>query len=154
MASAQLRQTSFLDFRITVRNQAAVIANLHSFEEDVLNRIRGVTRDWGHEIQDMAIELAPIGKDTDPPPHPGFLKANIELRFSKNGLAFEVGCWAEKFDAIGENLYAIFQEYGTSQHDAQPFLNPAYEWGKPLYVEDVTLQIQEEARRHGAAGSG
>jgi len=154
MADAQLRQTSFLDFRITVRNQAAVIANLHRFEEDVLEGIRNVTAFWGTAIQAEAINLAPYGKDTDPPPHPGFLKANIELRFSKNGLAFEVGCWAAPFDAIGENLYAIFQEYGTSQHEAQPFLNPAYAWGKPQYEKDVKEVIREEAMRHGAPGSG
>jgi HK97 gp10 family phage protein len=146
VADALLRQTSFADFRITVRNQAALIANLHRFGDESLSVIHEVTRVWAEDIQQLAIELAPYWVNDPPPPHhPGFLKAHIRLVYSEGGFAFEIGCWTEDFDAIGENNYAIFQEYGTSQHGAQPFLNPAYNWGAPKYVADVTRVIRELA---------
>ena len=154
MAAALLRQTSYADFRITVRNQSAVIANLRRLSAAMDEEVTDLVQEWGERIRDKAIELAPIGKDTDPAPHPGFLKRHIHVLFSDNYRSFEVGCWAEDFDAIGENLYAIFQEYGTSFHDAQPFLNPSYEWGRPLFVEDLTEMLKRLARSHGGPGSG
>lgn len=154
MAFAVLRQTSYVDFRITVRNQNALIANFHHLEADAKAELVDRVEYWAEQIQEMAVEMAPYGKDTDPAPHPGFLKRNIKIKYSPSHLAFEVGCWAEDFDAIGENLYAIFQEYGTSEHGAQPFLNPSYEWGAPLMTEDVKLTIRRLAREYGARGSG
>lgn len=156
MADAILRGTSYGSFRITVRNQTALVANLKNFDDECNNAVRDVTRFWGEEIQQLAVELAPYAKPENwaPPYHPGFLKDHIDLRFSEGGFAFEVGCWAEDFDAIGENLYAVFQEYGTSKHPAQPFLNPAYEFGGPRYRKDVLEVIRDLCRTHGAAGSG
>jgi HK97 gp10 family phage protein len=154
MADAQLRGTSYGSFRITVRNQTALIANLKDFDDACDNAVRDVTRYWAEQIQELAIELAPYNKENIPPYHPGFLKDNIDLKYSEGGFAFEVGCWAEDFDLIGENLYAIFQEYGTSKHAAQPFLNPAYEWGGPLYRKDVTEVIRDLCRDRGGRGSG
>lgn len=154
MAQALLRQTSYADFRITVRNQQALIANFKAFDDEAVHALQGLVTFWGNAIKEYAVDLAPFAKEVDPPYHPGFLKANIEVRFSPGHFAFEVGCWAEKFDAIGENLYAIFQEYGSSRNEPQPFLNPAYAWGAPQFAEDVSLAIKNLARAHGAPGSG
>lgn len=143
---AVFRQTSYVDFRLTIRNQTALIANLKRLEDQSLDEIRDVTRDWAEQIQELAIELAPIWKEENNPPppwHPGYLKDHIRLEYSEGGFAFEIGCWEEDFAAIGENNYAVFQEYGTSQHGAQPFLNPAYAWGAPKYKADVIRTIQE-----------
>ncbi len=159
MADAVFRQTSYVDFRLTVRNQTALVANLHAFGEAMRNDVRDVVAFWGKEIQDFAIELAPEwdeAKNGPPPPpwHPGYLKGHIRLEFSEGGFTFEVGCWQEDFDAIGEPNYAIFQEYGTSRHGAQPFLNPAYQWGAPQYRKEVIQVIKELAAEAGGAGSG
>lgn len=150
----ELRGSSYAQFRVTVRNQTALIANFHRLGEDAHARLVDLIDVWGEAIRDRAIEEAPIGKDTDPPPHPGFLKRNIEVRYTPGHLGFEVGCWAENFDAINENLYAIFQEWGTSQHEAHPFIGPAYEWGGPLVRQDVNKLLRELGRRYGGPGSG
>jgi HK97 gp10 family phage protein len=153
--AAELRQRSYATFRITLRNQEALQVNFLHLDADLKREVRQLAQFWGNEITDKAVELAPFGEPgVDPPWHPGFLKENIEVRFSKSGYAFEVGCWAEPFDAIGENLYAIFQEYGTSRHPAQPFLNPAYEWGAPKYTQALQLLLKSMAKEYGAPGSG
>lgn len=154
MADALLRQTEYADFRITVRNQQALIQNFQRLDDDMRENVRHIVDFWGHAIQADAIDRAPFAKEPEPPHHPGFLKAHIEVRFTPSHLGFEVGCWAEPFDAIGENLYAIFMEYGTSQVEAQPFLNPAYQWGKPQFENDLVHFLKRIAQEYGAPGSG
>lgn len=81
---------------------------------DSLCRINGPVgrflKERAQETQHLAKALAPV--DT------GELRDSIYILYGKH----ETGIWAE----IGTDVfYAPFQEFGTVNHDAHPFLRPA-----------------------------
>lgn len=96
---------------------------------DAMCRVKGPVgaflKSRSEMVRDLAQALAPV--DT------GVLRDSIEIQYGK----WEDGIYSE----VGTDVYyAVFQEYGTVNHDAHPFLRPAlmsvmqdtlgtHEWG-------------------------
>lgn len=106
-----------------------LVANLFSADARAQKAIRRTVNTYGEKQFRLTRELAPVGDRTyERNGHlhePGFLKSMIRLRFSEDGLAYEVG-WREKdFTEEGEPFYPLYTEFGTRFMAARPCVFPA-----------------------------
>lgn len=85
---------------------------------------QGVINTYAYKIEHTAKRLAPV--DT------GRLRSSITTVLKR--LAAEVGTDVE---------YAIYQEYGTRYHEAQPFLLPAFE----QHLQDFYVSLKAAIRQ-------
>ena len=91
---------------------------------DSLCRVNGPV---GRFLKNNAEEMKQIAKGLAPY-DTGELEGSIDVEYGK----WDGGIWAEVYTDIE---YALFQEYGTVNHNAQPFLRPALEAVMGPYID-------------------
>jgi hypothetical protein len=144
------------EIHVTVRNVDALRRNFFEFSEEVDAGLRELARVYGEAIEEETYRTTYVGKEVDPPWHPGYMRDHIHLRFTPSGLGFTVGWDEADTDAIGENFYFKFwQLTGWTDrrgvfHPPVPSLHPAYELIRPHYQQAVARMLSTLARRHSA----
>jgi HK97 gp10 family phage protein len=126
-----------LDLR--VRNAKAVVANLFSFDARVQAGVRKEVRATGKFTRELTQFLAPV--------RTGFMRDHVRDEYSDDGLAVQVGWFADDFTSAALPFYPPFQEFGTSRMPAQPSLGPAYAEAKPIFEANLRKMLQDAIRR-------
>lgn len=89
------------------------------------------------EIRDAAIGLAPV--------RTGRLREALKAKGTRAGWSWQVGIVqpADRRDVF----YAVFQEYGTRQHPAHPFLGPAFNRHRGAAADNITREVNRALDR-------
>lgn len=145
------------EIKVTVRNTDALIRNFFEFSEEVDAGLREIARVYAELIYEETYRNTYVGRESDPPWHPGYMRDHIRTRFTPSGLGFEIGWDEADTEAIGENFYFKFwQLTGWTDvkgvfHPPVPSLQPAYELYRPQYQNAVAAMVRNQARRHSAS---
>lgn len=130
---------SSTEITLTTKNVKGVIRNLYAKYPKVVAACVKVNVRAAELTQHIAQDNCPVDYEG---PHPGFMRDNIRIDYTKSKLFYEVGWHEEDFIERGYNFYPIFQEFGTSHHPAQPCLFPANE----LVRKDYPNQLRDAIR--------
>lgn len=108
------------------------------------NVMRRVLKKAGEPIANRARELAP---EAD-----GHLKKSIGVSTKLSKSQRRKHRKADKDDVevfvgAGPHPQAVFQEFGTSEHPAQPFLRPAWDQGKRVALDGIKADMWTEIRK-------
>lgn len=116
------------------------------------NIIRGMGAQASQTVRTFALMVLGIAHGRAPI-DTGRLQASLVPGAEENIFLMDSGPnWVQA--TIGTDVfYAIFQEYGTRHHRAQPFLNPAVEIVRPQF-EQAVAGIVGAAARIGVLQSG
>ncbi len=110
-------------WKLTVRDQQATIVNLQRIGEGVIEQVHGVVADAGEftlgRAREIMLEMGIF--DT------GHMYDVIQVRYSPEGLGFQVGWWPEDFTSHGLELYYIYVVLGTSKVGGRDPLTPAHD---------------------------
>lgn len=134
--------------RVEIEGVEQLISNLGKINKNATRRSLGKAAKAGAEpIAKRAKELAPV--DT------GKLKSSIRPKFayrSSRAVRVEISSTLKK-KGKSWHSYDYYQEFGTSQHPAQPFMRPAADEQKEKAIEEtrkaMELAVLEEVRRLG-----
>lgn len=142
------------EIRVTVRNVDALVRNFFEYTEELDANLRELARVYADKLEEETYQTTYVGREVDPPWHPGYMRDHIRVQFTPSGLGFEVGWSEEDTDAIGENFYFKFwQVTGWTDrkgifHPPVPSLQPAYEHIRPEYQQAVAAMLRGVTRRH------
>ena len=128
---------------LSTRNIRGLVANLSAADAAAQKAIRRSVAKYGEKQFRLTRELAPV--DT------GFLRANIRLRFSDDGLVYEVGALEKDYTDAGLAFYALYQEFGTRFMRAQPFVFPARDTIYPEFRAALSKDVKAAVRRRRRA---
>lgn len=100
-----------------------------------LDGIRKVVRTNTAELTANAQRNAPVSTEATVPhgPH-GVLKGSINAEITEDGMAGVVKTGVD---------YAEYVELGTRFMDAQPYMKPAFEKQKPVFLRDIKKEISK-----------
>lgn len=126
---------------VSTGNIRGLVANLFAADARAQKAIRSTVRTYGEKQFRLSRELAPV--DT------GFLRSSIRVRFSEDGLAYEVGCREKDYRDQGLAFYALYQEFGTRFMPAQPFIFPARDTIVPEFRRALGGNVKAAMRRRG-----
>lgn len=126
---------------VSTGNIRGLVANLFAADARAQKAIRSTVRTYGEKQFRLSRELAPV--DT------GFLRSSIRVRFSEDGLAYEVGCREKDYRDQGLAFYALYQEFGTRFMPAQPFIFPARDTIAPEFRRALGGNVKAAMRRRG-----
>ena len=115
------------------------IAQLDQYGRNVTRDIKKLVKQHGEATKGLISFFAPV--DTR------FMQTHAETRYNKNGLGYESGYYADTFEAEGQRFYPPYQEFGTSNHGAQPSVAPAYENEAPVFQAAVAEVLRNAAER-------
>lgn len=115
------------------------IASLNEFGRSVTRDIKKLVKQHGAATKGLISLFAPV--DTR------FMQTHAETRYTKDGLGYESGYYADTFEAEGQRFYPPYQEFGTSKHGAQPSVAPAYEEEAPVFQASVAQVLRNAAER-------
>lgn len=121
--------------RITGANRLR--RKLRRFPDEATDELRQTIWAFASEMQGDARARAP--KDT------GTLAANIQARFSRDGLEARVGVITKA--AKRKAYYAGFVEFGTRNMPARPWLVPALEQNRPKFRPQINSAVDRAVRR-------
>jgi len=144
------------EIKVTVRNTDALIRNFFVYSAEIDEGLRELARIYADKIEEETYQTTYVGKEVDPPWHPGYMRDHIHVRFTPSGLGFEIGWDEADTEAIGENFYFKFwQLTGWTDmkgvfHPPVPSLQPAYEHIRPEYQTAVANMVRGATRRHSA----
>lgn len=93
-------------------------------KRDISKLVAPVVRQNGAELQQKAQRYAPV--DT------GNLRRSIQLSIKDNGMTAEVAATAD---------YSAYVEFGTRFMDAQPYMKPAFNEQKDIFINDLNKVI-------------
>jgi HK97 gp10 family phage protein len=133
-------------FELSVRNQAALVANFYSFDVEAKEQIRALVVRQAESLRNLTMSFAPV--DT------GYMRDHVLARYGPEGFSFEVGWEASDFLGAGLSFYPFFVEYGTRFMPAQPSLGPAWREVEPRYTNALRYLLQQLAYDHSARGGG
>lgn len=146
-----------MSVRLTVstRNTRATIANVFSrADARTQKEARTITKRFGERTQKRARALAPVSalpRTSGGHEHlPGFLRDHIVLRFSDDGLVYEVGWREAEFKEAGEPFYALYTEFGTRFMTARPCVFPARDEVFPEYEQALRSALRRAYARRSA----
>lgn len=128
---------------ISTRNLRGLVANLSAADAVMQRQARRTVKRYGEKQWRLTRELAPV--DT------GFLREHIRLRFSEDGLIYEVGFLEEDFREAGLPFYAIFTEWGTRFMAPRPCVFPARDAIAPEFRSALGANIRGALRRRRRA---
>lgn len=131
-------------FELSVRNSAAVIANLYRFDTEAKDQIRALVQRQAESLRRLTQQFAPV--DT------GYMRDHVLARYGPEGFSFEVGWDATDFIGEGKAFYPFFQEFGTARMPAQPSLGPAWREVEPRFMNALRFLLQQLAADHSATG--
>lgn len=126
---------------VSTGNLRGLVANLFAADARAQKAVRSTVATYGNKQYRLSRELAPV--DT------GFLRASIRLRFSDDGLAYEVGVREKDYTDAGLPFYALYQEFGTRFMAAQPFIFPARDQIAPEFKRALGANVRGAIRRRG-----
>ena len=106
---------------------------------------RRTVRRFGEKQQRRTMELAPY--DASHPAEDFHLRDNVRLRFSDDGLVYEVGFLESDFIDEGLPFYAIFTEHGTRFMKARPCVFPARDEVYPEFRSALRTDIRASLKR-------
>lgn len=115
------------------------ISSLADYSRQTTRDIKRLVKQHGLATRDLISFFAPV--DT------GFMQTHAETRYTKEGFGYESGYYADTFEANARRFYPPYQEFGTSNHGAQPSVAPAYEHEAPLFQSDVADVLRRAADR-------
>jgi HK97 gp10 family phage protein len=124
---------------VSTRNLRALVANLYAGDQRAQKALRRTVKKYGNKQWRLSRELAPV--DT------GFLRKHIRLRFSDDGLVYEVGVLEKDYREAGLPFYAIYQEFGTRFMSAQPFIFPARDQTYPEFRSALSKDLSSAIKR-------
>lgn len=124
---------------LSTRNVRGVVANLFKVDEEAQRAIRVTVDKYGHETHALAVALCPF--DT------GFMQEHLNLKFTEQGLGYEVGWEEQDFLDAGLPFYPIYQEFGTTKMAAQPCLFPAHAATRPRFTRALSNNVRAAVRR-------
>ena len=127
---------------VSTRNIRGLVANFAAADARAQKAIRRTVAKYGERQFRLTRELAPV--DT------GFLRASIRLRFSDDGLVYEVGVREKDYHDVGLPFYALYQEFGTRFQPAQPFVFPARDQIYPEFRAALGKDVRAAVRRRTA----
>lgn len=96
------------------------LRNSLNSQSNISKIVAPVVRQNGAELQQKAQRCAPV--DT------GNLRRSIQLSIKDNGMTAEVAAAAE---------YSAYVEYGTRFMNAQPYVKPAFNEQKDIFINDL-----------------
>lgn len=143
--------------RMTVgtRNRRALSARFRSTDARLQKEGRQLVVKYGEKQFKLTRELCPVGSRTyklgEHEHKPGDLRRRIRLRYSDDGLSYEVGWREEDFIEVGEDPYFIFTEFGTRFMKAQPCVFPARDRTAPQFKREWRQKQRAAFRRQSAA---
>jgi HK97 gp10 family phage protein len=129
---------------MSTRNVKGVVANLFAADAEAQRAIRVTVDKYGHETHDLAVALCPF--DT------GFMQEHLHLRFTENGVGYEVGWEEQDFTDAGLPFYPVYQEFGTVKMAAQPSLFPANAYVRPRFTRALKANVRAAVTRRRKAG--
>lgn len=128
---------------LTTRNASGIAANFYAADARAQRAVRKTVRTYGVKESERVRELCPV--DT------GFMRSQLRLEFSEQGLAYELGWREEDFANAGLVFYPVFQEFGTVNMPAQPSLFPARDEIRPQFRDALRRDLSAAIRRKGDA---
>lgn len=116
---------------------------LRKMGEEVNEPLRETMRNIGSDLE-SALEAAA-------PKRTGDLAIAAHSRVSSDGLAVKIG-YAHKEAGFKRwwkrgGYVAIFQEWGTKHHPAQPFIRPTFRQRVPIYLNMIDDTVRQVLRR-------
>jgi HK97 gp10 family phage protein len=123
---------------LQVRGISGLIANVRAIEEDVQREVREVVRKSG-EAQRQETEM-------ECPKRTGFMASRTRVRFSEDGLTYNVGYSRDDFPAA---FYPLFVIFGTRYMPANNFLFRVQERRAPQLSREVGEVMRRAAERAG-----
>jgi hypothetical protein len=130
---------------LSTRNIRGLIANIYAADAVTQRAVRRTVKKWGPRQQQLTAELAPYDVTTGPEAF--HMRDNVRLRYSDDGLIYEVGFDAEDFTEAGRPFYPIYTEFGTRFMAARPCVFPARDRIYPEYKADLSANVRAALRR-------
>jgi HK97 gp10 family phage protein len=130
---------------VSTRNLRALAANFQAADARIQKRARRTVKKFGKKQLERTEQLAPY--DASHPEEDFHLRDNIRLRFSDDGLVYEVGFLEEDFRAEGLPFYALYTEFGTRFMAPRPCVFPARDESYPQFKAALGADLRGEARR-------
>lgn len=127
-------EAKFLDGWDDIENALDELLDLDGTGKETANALRRAGRKAMQPVLEAAIDKAP--KDT------GNLKANIKITAKVGHTKKQKSAISVLVGTTSKAKYALHQEYGTSEIEAQPFLRPALAEN----ADAVVLGFEREAR--------
>jgi HK97 gp10 family phage protein len=136
---------------VSTGNLRGLVANLYAADAVMQRKSRETVRTYGRKQWRLARQLAPVSSEpTIVRGHvhaPGFLRDAIRLRFSEDGLVYEVGWREEDFIEADEPFYALYTEFGTRFMKARPCVFPARDAIAPEFKRALGTNVRGAIRR-------
>lgn len=145
---------------VSTGNLRGLVANLYAADARAQKSMRTTVATYGEKQWRLTRKLAPY--DETKPPGAFHLRDHIRLRFSDDGLVYEVGLRDEDFRDAGELStitlqegervevnYGLFLEFGTRFMAAQPFIFPARDQIWPEFKRALGANVRGAIRRRG-----
>jgi HK97 gp10 family phage protein len=130
---------------VSTRSLSGLAANLLSADARAQKAIRATVARYGDKQWRLTRKLAPY--DESKPSEEFHLRNQVRLRFSDDGLVYEVGFRSEDFRDAGEPEYFIFTEFGTRFMKARPCVFPARDTIKPEFKKALGRDIRAAMKR-------
>jgi hypothetical protein len=128
---------------VSARSLRGLVANLSAADAVAQRAVRATVATYGNKQFRLTRQLAPV--DT------GFLRSQIRLRFSDDGLVYEVGFRGEDFDRGGKPQYFLYTEFGTRFMAARPCVFPARDAIAPEFKRALGANVRGAIRRRRRA---
>lgn len=100
------------------------LKNALNSKKDISKLVAPIVRLNGAELQQKAQRYAPV--DT------GNLRRSIQLSIKDNGMTAEVAATAD---------YSAYVEFGTRYMNAQPYVKPAFNERKDIFINDLNKVV-------------
>jgi HK97 gp10 family phage protein len=114
------------------RKWKAAVRNVEEWVDDLLPKMKPVIEEYADKVFEEAVREVPV--DT------GNLRSTIEQIFEE--MAESV---LKAMVGTQKTTYAAYQEFGTTIHEAQPYLRPALKKYAKEFVKAVADTVQEHA---------
>lgn len=129
---------------LETRGIRGLVANLYARDRAAQTAIRRVVRRNGVAQHERARTLAPV--DT------GFLRSQLRLTFSEQGLVYAVGWRDRDFTDAGLAPYFYYTEFGTSRMAPRPCLFPARDAQAPVFRAELRDALRAAVARRQRRG--
>lgn len=134
---------------LSTRETSALVANLHRYDDTIVADLVALNLATSESIRALAYALAPVDQD--------FMRQQIKVAMSRDGLTFEVGYDDRDFVAAGQPPYYWWQELGfthyiTGELIRNPHLEPAHRQHAAPYHNAVRQRVQLAIRTLSVRG--
>jgi len=128
---------------LSVRETSGFIANLHRYDDAITADLVALNLSTSEQIRALAYQLAPVDQD--------FMRQQIKVAMSPNGLTFEVGYEDKDFLEAGLPPYYWWQELGFTHYLSGRFIRnehlaPAHRQYEAPYHNAVRQRVQQAIR--------